>query len=531
MATQQGAANAEAARVSGRMSNPNVYTPYGSQTVTWGGAGGTTGTPGTQGYYETATSPSGQPYQQWVDGTAGTPGTPGTGDPDQATIRQTLTPAGEQTVKEQQNAELNLSRIANAIVSNEGAGGFKNTLLSPFSFGGTPQQSLNMSNVGTATDFSPASGFLQTAGPDYGQIRNAPDLQGMGSAQGAQNTGQAISGVQAPNLQKSLDLNGVMNVSGGLNESNIAGMPINAGTTAQQAIMSRLQPQIAQNRVSEETKLTNQGLRPGGEAYDNAIKLLGQQENDQLTQAALQGLNLDMNANQQGFGQALSRGQFGNQAQQQQFGQRVQAGEFGNDAQLASFGAGLQNIDQINRATGQNFGQNLAATDSRNQALAQNQQTALAEQQAANQAQAQGFGNTRALQGERNAATQQNFQNVTAYQQNQNAAQQQRYGQQLQAAQFGNAAQQQALAQALQQRQVPFNEIAALLSGSQIQNPQFQAFQGQQVAPAPVMQAGQSQAAWNQNIYNQEVAQRNALTQGLFSLGGAATGMFGFGGR
>lgn len=36
-ATAQGAANAEAARIQGRMNNPNYRNPYGTQTVTWDG--------------------------------------------------------------------------------------------------------------------------------------------------------------------------------------------------------------------------------------------------------------------------------------------------------------------------------------------------------------------------------------------------------------------------------------------------------------------------------------------------------------
>ena len=39
-AQAQGVANVETARTQGRMNNPNVYTPYGAQTVSWG-----TGTP------------------------------------------------------------------------------------------------------------------------------------------------------------------------------------------------------------------------------------------------------------------------------------------------------------------------------------------------------------------------------------------------------------------------------------------------------------------------------------------------------
>jgi hypothetical protein len=139
--------------------------------------------------------------------------------------------------------------------------------------------------------------------------------------------------------------------------------------------------------------LINQGLRPGTEAYDNAIQLLGQQENDARTQAALTGINLDTSANAQGYNQAL------------------------------------------------------------------------------------------------------------------------------QGAQFGNTAQQQALMQAIQGRQMPLNEITALMSGSQIQNPQFQAYSGSNIAAAPIYGATQQQGQFDQNTYNQQVAAQNQNTGGLYSLG------------
>lgn len=457
-AQQQGQENIAAARVSGQMSNPNVFGPYGNQTVQWVG--------------------------------------------DQPNIFQTLTPAAQGTLNEQQNAELELSRLANWQIANKHTPGtIGNALNSPFSFGGTPQQSL--ASAGAVTGAPNANAFNQTSGANYGSVQGAPNLTGMGTAQGVTPTSSAIGGVQAPNLANSLDTAGV------------AAMPVNAGMTGQQAIMSRLAPQIAQERVSEETKLTNQGLRPGMEAWDNAMKSFNQGSNDRQIQAGLQGIGLDMSANQQGFGQALTQGNFGNQAQ------------------LDRFGAGIANINQINQATGQNFGQNLAATEAGNQALGQNQQTALAQQQAANAAQAQGFGNEQTMQAARNQATQQNFGNQVLAGQFGNQAQQQLYNQNLQGAQFGNAAQQQALQQQLEQRRAPLNEFLAMMSGSQIQNPQFQAFQGQTVAPAPLMQAGQSQAGWDQNIYNQQIAQKNALTQGLFSLGGAGLSALtgGIGGR
>ena len=184
-----------------------------------------------------------------------------------------------------------------------------------------------------------------------------------------------------------------------LDTSNIARMPVNAGTTGQEAIMSRLEPSLARARTSTETNLVNQGLRPGTEAYNNAIRSLGEQETDQRTQAVLQGINLDTAANAQGYNQALQSGQ------------------------------------------------------------------------------------------------------------------------------FGNTAQQQALAQAIQGRQMPLNEITALMSGSQIQNPQFGAYQGANVAPAPTFAATQAQGAFDANAYNQQVAAQNANTAGLYSLGSAATRM------
>ena len=96
------------------------------------------------------------------------------------------------------------------------------------------------------------------------------------------------------------------------------------------------------------------------------------------------------------------------------------------------------------------------------------------------------------------------------------------YNQALQGAQFGNTAQQQALMQAIQGRQMPLNEITALMSGSQIQNPQFQAYSGSNIAAAPIFGATQAQAQNAQNTYNQQVAAQNANTAGLYGLGGAA---------
>ena len=275
-AVEQGAANLEAARATARLSNPNTYTPYGTQLISYDG--------------------------------------------DIPTIRQTLTPTAQKTLEAQQGVELSLANLG-----SKGAQTASGVLDKPFSFGG-------------------------------------------------------------PDVQTSLDLSG------------IAKMPVNAGMTGQEAIMSRLNPSLARQRTTTETNLINQGLRPGSEAYDNAIRSLGEQETDARTQAVLQGLNLDIGANQQGFGQALEAGK------------------------------------------------------------------------------------------------------------------------------FGNTAQQQALAEAIQLRQLPLNEITALMSGSQIQNPQFGAYSGATVNAAPIFAGAQAQGQFDANTYNQQVAQANAQTAGMYSLGGAALG-------
>ena len=155
-------------------------------------------------------------------------------------------------------------------------------------------------------------------------------------------------------------------------------------------------------------------------------------------------------------------------ANQQGFSQALQGGQFANAADLAQFGAALQSQQAQNQAIAQNYGQGMSAAQA------------------------------------------------------QNATEAQRYNQAMQAAQFGNTAQQQALAQALTQRQLPLNEINALMSGSQIQNPQFGAYQGQTITPAPIANATAQQGAFNQNLYNQQVGSYNTNVEGMYNLGGSA---------
>ena len=544
-AVAQGAANESAARLSGRLSNPNIYGPYGSQTVTFGSPSFD------QANYDKAMSayqanPRGavpmqnQFYTEEGFDTAGYQNAmnkwaAGTNAPtreqyttnvnaDQPTVTQTLNPQAQKTLDAQQRVQTSLANLG-----EQGIGTAQRILGTPFSFGG-PGIQTSLNNAGQISQAPDLNRYGQASGNvNAGQISQAPELSAYGMAQGNVNAQPVNRGPQAGQygMAGAGPSAGQYGFAGGLNTSNVAAMPINAGTTAQQAIMSRLDPSIARNRTSTETQLINQGLRPGGEAYNNAINLLGQQENDQRTQAALQGIGLDLSANQQGFGQALQAGQYGNQAIAQNFSQGQAANIAANQAMGLNFNQDLSAQQAQNAAAQQPYNQNMGVQGLQNQSVGQNQQAALSQYQAQLGGQQQGFGQNVTQQQLGNQAITQNQQAALLQQQAALAAQSQQFNQGLQGSQFGNTAEQNAFARAMQLRGMPLNEITALMSGSQIQNPTFQPYQGQSVAPAPVAQAAAQQAQFGQNIYNQQMGQANVNTAGLYSLGGAGLGALG----
>jgi hypothetical protein len=71
---------------------------------------------------------------------------------------------------------------------------------------------------------------------------------------------------------------------------------INPGETYSDAIMRRLQPQIAQQAEGVKSDLANQGIVPGTRAYENAMRQFNQQQNDLLTSAQIGGINTGLQA-------------------------------------------------------------------------------------------------------------------------------------------------------------------------------------------------------------------------------------------
>lgn len=68
----------------------------------------------------------------------------------------------------------------------------------------------------------------------------------------------------------------------------------------------------------------------------------------------------------------------------------------------------------------------------------------------------------------------------------------------------------------------PLNQITALMSGSQIQTPQFQQYSGANIGAAPIANATAQQGQFAQNLYGQQMAGYNSLLQGIGNIGAAA---------
>lgn len=440
-ARAQGTENIAAARTQAKLNTPNTYTPYGSQTVSWNGAPKVD----QAGYDQAMQNYQNQQGQQDQYGNSYGDAAPDiaqfttTGESDTPTLTQTLNPESLAALKAQQRIGRGLSETAEQYAMP------------------TLQRALQ-------TQFDPSGYDIQTSlgqqmpvnyGPAMGQYGMAGSV-----APGAYGQAGGVNTGQYGNLRTGADMSGV------------ARMPVNAGMTGQQAIMNRLQPQLAQQSAATAQQLANQGIAPGSEAYNNAMRDQSQSQNDLLSQAALQGIGLDMSANQQGYGQAMGQAGLYNQALGQGFGQAVTGQQLGNQAIGQNYGQGMSSQDQANAAMGQNYGQAGQSAGLYNQAAAQ------------------------------------------------------QFNQNLGAAQFGNQAQQQRLQQNLAMRNQPLNEIMGLLSGSQIQTPQFQGYAGGgNIQAAPVAQAATNQGNYNTAAYNSQMQALGGLYQGIGSIGGGALAM------
>lgn len=181
----------------------------------------------------------------------------------------------------------------------------------------TPGGSLTYTQDGTWPDGTPKYTATQSLSPENQGLYNSL----IGAAGTA--AGNISNPIATPQLQTSLDTSG------------LSALPTNGDYSAdrgrvEDAIYARLNPQLEAGRTSRETDLFNRGVRPGTAAYDRAMGLVGQQENDARLQTILAGGQEQSRL----FGDALA-------GRQQGYNELLQSGNFGNNAQTGMFGMNL----------------------------------------------------------------------------------------------------------------------------------------------------------------------------------------------
>jgi hypothetical protein len=316
-------------------------------------------------------------------------------------------------------------------------------------------------------------------------------------------TGQApTQGQYSPEqTQRSLEF-------GGLNELDAGGGYQDRFAQAQYARNMSLQgPRMQQEIAALDTKLRNQGLNPGSQAYDTAIQNLRDQQGERMGRMSQDAImagageqqrqfGRELQQRQQGVGEIGQAGQFANQAAQQAFQQRMGAG---GQTYQESLGAG-QFADQqrAQRAAeqGQRFGQQtgLAGQQFGQSAQQAGMQNALRGQQYQEMRDLQGMYGDQAQQAYQRQMETANLQDRQRQQlmNEQLAMGGQGFQQQMQAAQYQQGLRQQAIAEEAQRRGMSINEMNALLTGQQVQTPQMPGFMGatQQGQPQNLAAAG-----------------------------------------
>lgn len=201
---------------------------------------------------------------------------------------------------------------------------------SPGGGGGEPAPGGQQTSVGTAPQqpSGPGLGGGGAAPPQFGQVdgdsgipRSSPpqfDSQGGGQFQAGKSpvtpAAPAATPVDPYKVRDTFDTSSVTTK-----------LPTSIDDASrrrvEEALMSRLNPQLQQDEAALRTRLLNSGIEVGTDAYSRELALQGQRANDARMQAVLAGgqeesrqAQLLMGLNDQQFKQALSTGKFGQDA-------------------------------------------------------------------------------------------------------------------------------------------------------------------------------------------------------------------------
>jgi hypothetical protein len=304
------------------------------------------------------------------------------------------------------------------------------------------------------------------------------------------------------------------------------------------ALYSRLNPQLQRDRDSLESHLVNQGFQRGTEGFNQAMDEYNRQANDARMQTVLAGgqeqsrlagldfqkFGLENQAQAQDFGQQQQRGQFFNSAQQQATNQMAQRVQLDNAARQQDNAASLAAGQFADQAQQQQFQQNQAQAQFGNEARTQGPSNQVVANQAHNAANAQAFDQNAQAAQFYNTAGQQAFDNNTAATGFNNNVGQQTYQNAQTNADYQATARERALQEQLALRNQPLNEISTLMNGGQVTLPQFTQFRPGTIEPNTLGQNVYQGYNTATNAYNAQIQANAAARAGMFNLGAAALG-------
>ena len=324
----QAASNADTARLNARLNRVNQVTPYGNLTYSQG-----PGSTFNQSAYDEAMRNWQSQQQAGTRGNASmgmtgygaeggeyynsSPGTQGSSTP-MPDRNQFMTPGSDEWT-----ANISLSPAQQALLDQDNR--IKTQL------GQTAESQLGRVNAAMSQPFDTSGMTAYRSTPQGG---------------GAQN-------FTAPQA------NYMRDIAGGNIQTSLPNSDYGAQrTSVENAIYSRLNPQLERDRQAQEARLANQGLAIGSEGYREEMDALGRQANDARMQAILAGGQEQSRL----AGLDLQAGQFANQAQQQGFGQNATRAALNNSVNDTQFNQGIQTAGFNNQANQQNFAQQIAAS-------------------------------------------------------------------------------------------------------------------------------------------------------------------------
>lgn len=338
----------------------------------------------------------------------------------------------------------------------------------------------------------------ETQGQDFNFDGMAPQITSVGGGLPNMNYGSGSgnpvqTGIADQGRAQTMPFGMGGQIQNGLNYANLTNLPGTQDFGAEGQRMadsvygqyaSRLDPRFRQDDSDMRSRLAAQGISENSDAYRREADNFSRTRNDAYGQAAYQAQQAGASEQSRLFGLAMG-------ARQQGQSEVDTQGTFANAAQNQRYSQYGQTYDRNNQAQGQNYDQAMGVAD------------------LFNRGQAQGFDQNQSAAGFSNTARGQAFN-----EQGSNAALQ-------------NASRQQQIAEASYLRNLPLNEIAALLgTGGGVSDPTFQ--QVAQVGVAAPDYQGLVQSNYNTAMdqYNRRQQSRSQGIGSIASLAGSAAGMF-----